>query len=191
MEVEEIKRFLERLRFKQPRPQDPRSLAVLAPYNRQRRELHNALENVRLPEGLQFRESLTMRPGQRGDRRAHTVDSFQGNQADVVIISLVRNNEYPPKISVEANASSKKPDPLGFLGDTERLNVVMSRAERLLVLVGSWTFFERQLEGVSIHADQSTYLWQWKNLLTKFQDFERQKKAVRVPYRDPAERGRF
>lgn len=183
-EAEEVKRFIERLRFKRT-PAKPQYLAVLSPYNRQRRKLDEALAGVRLPEGLHFRESLTARPGSRGDlRRAHTVDSFQGNQADIVIISLVRNNEFLPKTSLAQGETQRTPDPMGFLDDKQRLNVLLSRAERLLVLVGSWEFFERQVQGISLKMDPNTYLWHWKKLLTMFQEFEGLKKAVRIPYRD-------
>jgi serine/threonine protein kinase len=183
-ETEEIKRFIERLRFKRA-PTKPQYLAVLSPYNRQRRKLDDALAGVRLPEGLYFRESLAARPGSRGDlRRAHTVDSFQGNQADIVIISLVRNNEFLPKHSSAQGEPRRMPDPMGFLDDKQRLNVLLSRAERLLVLVGSWEFFERQVQGISLRMDPNTYLWHWKNLLTMFQEFEGLKKAVRIPYRE-------
>lgn len=34
---------------------------------------------------------------------------------------------------------------LGFLKFPERMNVLFSRAEQLLVLVGSWEFFKHQL----------------------------------------------
>jgi superfamily I DNA and/or RNA helicase len=88
--------------------------------------------------GLDFRQSLTRRGGQTGEAQyAHTVDSFQGNEADIVIISLVRNNHYAA------------PDGLGFLLDRERMNVLISRASRLLVLIGSWSFFERQVENMN------------------------------------------
>ncbi len=54
------------------------------------------------------------------DVKAATVDSFQGRQADVVVYSTVRTS-----------ASEWQ-----FVGDERRLNVALSRAKRLLVLVG-------------------------------------------------------
>jgi superfamily I DNA and/or RNA helicase len=53
-----------------------------------------------------------------------------------VFISLVRNNR------------KSKPEGLGFLRSKERLNVLISRPSRLLVLAGSWSFFEQQLHRV-------------------------------------------
>ncbi|MFG3398928.1 AAA domain-containing protein [Streptomyces parvus] len=66
-----------------------------------------------------------------------TVDSFQGNQAQVVVVSLVRNNAAEPG------------EGLGFLANPARLNVLVSRAESLLVLTGSWAFLRHQLAEVS------------------------------------------
>lgn len=50
-----------------------------------------------------------------------TVDAFQGRQCDIVIFSAVRSNYQRT---------------LGFLSDRRRLNVALSRARRLLVIVG-------------------------------------------------------
>lgn len=56
------------------------------------------------------------------------MDEFQGNQADIIVVSLVRNNH------------AKRGTGLGFLADGRRLNVLLSRAKRKLVLIGSWNF---------------------------------------------------
>jgi superfamily I DNA and/or RNA helicase len=64
-----------------------------------------------------------------------TVDSFQGGEADVVLVSLVRNNSH----ATPAKA-------LGFLRDNRRINVLLSRAKWRLVLVGSLSFYRNVLE---------------------------------------------
>ncbi len=51
----------------------------------------------------------------------NTIDSFQGQERDVVYISLVRSNE--------------KGD-IGFLSDIRRMNVAMTRAKKKLVVIG-------------------------------------------------------
>jgi len=71
-----------------------------------------------------------MKPLSPEEYLVNTVDSFQGNEAGVVVVSLVRNNRH------------RMPKAFGFLGEDERMNVLFSRAERLLVLVGSWDFFQ-------------------------------------------------
>ena len=51
----------------------------------------------------------------------NTIDSFQGQERDVVYISLVRSNEKGE---------------IGFLSDIRRMNVAMTRARKKLVVVG-------------------------------------------------------
>lgn len=51
----------------------------------------------------------------------NTVDSFQGQERDVIYISLVRSNEKSE---------------IGFLRDYRRMNVAMTRARKKLVIVG-------------------------------------------------------
>lgn len=62
--------------------------------------------------------------------RVGTVDAFQGKEFDVVILSLVRSNEYP------ARTEQEKYRKYGFLRVENRLCVAMSRQKRLLIVVG-------------------------------------------------------
>jgi superfamily I DNA and/or RNA helicase len=51
----------------------------------------------------------------------NTVDAFQGQERDVIAISLVRSNDKSE---------------VGFLGDIRRINVAMTRAKMKLILIG-------------------------------------------------------
>ncbi len=51
-----------------------------------------------------------------------TVDGFQGQERDVIVISLVRDN-------AEGN--------IGFLRDLRRMNVAITRARMKLIIVGN------------------------------------------------------
>ena len=162
--------LLDQLQFEEPRnPNRPLSLALLSPYSQQVSEL-SGMRN-RLPQGMKWQETIYTRGGVEQPvvcRPSHTVDSFQGNQASVVVVSLVRNNTKGP---IEG---------LGFLRDIKRMNVLMSRAECLLVLVGSWSFFKHQLSGFS---DQNAEHLTFKPLSTAFEVLERMfrdGRAVRV-----------
>lgn len=87
----------------QPAP----GIAIISPY----REQVNYIERQ-----LQSDPKLQVLP-----LRVHTIDGFQGQESDVVYISLVR-----------ANSKNE----IGFLRDYRRMNVAMTRARKLLVVVG-------------------------------------------------------
>jgi superfamily I DNA and/or RNA helicase len=123
-------------------PEGPlESVVVLTPYRRQVTLLRRALNSTpkprwaRAPDGTK-RTLADAVP-------VFTVDSFQGHQASTVIISLVRNNQE--KFTEKA---------LGFLRFFQRVNVMMSRAERLLIVVGSWDFLFAHLSQQSDEPDQ-------------------------------------
>ena len=60
--------------------------------------------------------------------RTGTVDKFQGMEMDVILVSMVRNTQH------------KNAD-IGFANDYRRLNVALSRARELLMLIGSTEMF--------------------------------------------------
>lgn len=68
--------------------------------------------------------------------RTGTVDKFQGMEMDVIVLSFVRNHQQP-----DGN--------IGFLKDYRRLNVALSRARELLMIVGSVDMFTKRAQGES------------------------------------------
>src|SRR5262249_15440012 len=105
------------------------SVAVLSPYQKQAERLVQEIGNSKkttLGHLASFASPVST------GALAGTVDSFQGSEADLVIVSLVRNNgEHGGRA-------------LGFLRDARRMNVLLSRARWQLVLVGSRRFFRAQ-----------------------------------------------
>lgn len=97
------------------------TLAVLSPYNEQVRRL-----KAHIDEDLTAFPNLIEFEGAVDQSICGTVDSFQGNQADVIVVSLVRNNHR-----------STLNGALGFLCDARRMNVLFSRARWKLIVVGS------------------------------------------------------
>jgi superfamily I DNA and/or RNA helicase len=79
-----------------------------------------------------------------------TVDGFQGREKEAVVISLVRSN---------ANGE------IGFLGDTRRMNVALTRARRKLIVIGDSAtiaghpFYHKLLEYFELHDAYRT-VWQ-------------------------------
>jgi hypothetical protein len=69
------------------------------------------------------RDQLSAWPGL--SIRIDTVDAFQGSEADICIYSVVRSNDRGE---------------MGFLKDWPRLNVALSRARSLLLIVGDHAF---------------------------------------------------
>ncbi len=81
----------------------------------------------------------------------NTIDGFQGQERDIVYLSLVRSN---PKAEI------------GFLSDYRRMNVAMTRARKLLVVVGDSAtigktpFYRAFLDYVEKHGKYQT-AWEY------------------------------
>ncbi len=105
----------------------PPSLAVLSPYWEQVNLLRRKLQRDR---DTTLAHLAAFAPAIEANEFCGTVDSFQGGEADLVFVSLVRNN---------AHATPAKA--LGFLRDNRRMNVLLSRAKWRLILIGSLSFF--------------------------------------------------
>ena len=67
--------------------------------------------------------------------RIGSVDSFQGKEFDIVILSTVRSNRFK---RIEENSLKV----FGFLTLANRLNVAFSRAQKLVITVGDQEMFE-------------------------------------------------
>ncbi len=81
----------------------------------------------------------------------HTIDSFQGQEKDIVYISLVRSNNNQQ---------------IGFLADIRRMNVAMTRARKKLIIigdsstVGQHSFYQGFIDFVS-SLDSYHSVWEW------------------------------
>lgn len=54
-----------------------------------------------------------------------SINAYQGREKDIIILSTVRSNSFKGKRSI------------GFLSDTRRLNVALTRAKYALIIVGN------------------------------------------------------
>ena len=86
---------------------EPPSIAIISPYREQ---------------ALHIEEELKEDPNvSKLDLSINTIDGFQGQEKDLVFISLVRSNTKGE---------------IGFLTDYRRMNVAMTRARKQLIIVG-------------------------------------------------------
>ncbi|MGY4198913.1 DEAD/DEAH box helicase [Bradyrhizobium sp. USDA 4520] len=116
----------------------PPSLAILSPYREQVKLIRSkiAQSGACLKNLEQFDAPFP------DDEYCGTVDSFQGDQADVVVISLVRNNHH-----------STPTKALGFLQDNRRTNVLLSRAKWMMIIVGCLDFYRNVVDFAQTQAD--------------------------------------
>ncbi|CAM3909719.1 AAA domain-containing protein [Mucilaginibacter galii] len=102
------------------------TIAVISPYKEQIRLLKEQLLN---------HPALSV----HGDKIAvNTIDSFQGQERDVVYISMTRSNNEGD---------------IGFLSDIRRMNVAMTRARKKLVVIGDSSTLGR----LAFYADFVAY----------------------------------
>jgi superfamily I DNA and/or RNA helicase len=80
------------------------------------------------------------------DCRISVVDRFQGMERNIIICSLVRSNKIAEsETSIEETFIYNKGDfSLGFAQSPNRLNVALSRAKRLLIIVGNSEHFSQK-----------------------------------------------
>ena len=95
----------------------PNRIAIITPYKEQAR---------RIRKELRTRLGVT-----ETDCQVSTVDSFQGQERDIVIFSCVRTQPVNPSASGSSTTAS-----IGFLQDTRRLNVALTRARLALYILG-------------------------------------------------------
>lgn len=143
------------------------SLAVLSPYSQQVRNLNEEISK-HLDGQLKHLDQFSMATA--NDAICHTVDSFQGSEADLIIVSLVRNNSH----SFPSSA-------LGFLADSRRMNVLLSRARWRLVVIGSLEFLRstEKLSKTPADRHRTQFL---SVLLDSIDQLQSEGKAQIVPY---------
>ncbi len=107
------------------RPLSIEDFMVVAPYNRQRRQIRKILENK-----LRIDSSTA-------DSIVGTVDKFQGGQAPIVLYSLTTSShDHVPKGRED------------FLFSPNRLNVAISRAQCMAFLVGSEALIDARANSI-------------------------------------------
>lgn len=127
------------------------SVGIISFYGAQISEIWRQLEKlgIAIRDGDEFRIIQKYRyaavQGRQVERvQIGTVDSFQGKEFDVVILSLTRSNSH--KASADEESLRQK---YGFLTLINRLCVAMSRQRRLLIVAGDERMAEQIPDGVA------------------------------------------
>ncbi|MGO1243441.1 MAG: AAA domain-containing protein [Sphingobacterium sp.] len=115
------------------------SIGVIAPYRRQAAFLKEIIT-----EDEQLRPFAAF-------IQINTIDSFQGQEKDVIYISLTRSNSGQQ---------------IGFLSDVRRMNVAMTRAKKKLIIIGDSSTigqhpFYQGLLSFAESTAQYRSIWEW------------------------------
>ncbi|WP_316813892.1 AAA domain-containing protein [Pedobacter heparinus] len=102
------------------------SIAIISPYKQQIQVLKELLDSH--PVLQEFAVKISV----------NTIDSFQGQERDIVYIGMTRSNNEGV---------------IGFLSDIRRMNVAMTRARKKLVIIGDSATLSR----LPFYADFITY----------------------------------
>lgn len=129
--LSELKKYIERIGGE--RILDERiDFGLISPYKAQVQYLRGKLKT-----------DASLRP-YRSLMSVNTVDGFQGQERDVIFISLVRANETGQ---------------IGFLSDLRRMNVAMTRARMKLVILGEAStlshhpFYKKLLQAIQVQNE--------------------------------------
>jgi hypothetical protein len=176
-EAELVLRLLTQItRTWQPGTDASKMLRVLSPYKAQtdriRRELRGRPEaRLGQDDDAEF------------DRVVQTIDSAQGAEADLVIVSLVRSGriEMPEPDARVAQWEKAINRYFGFLQSPERMNVMFSRARLQMIIVGDLSHFRKlsqladglaraQAKAPGTGRKDPKRIYFWRRLLEAFDD---------------------
>ncbi|PIC66319.1 DNA helicase [Sporosarcina sp. P21c] len=104
------------------KPEEKKSVGVISFYGEQVKRIDRLIQQEIRPKQLHCRTG--------------SVDKFQGMEMDIIILSFVRNH-------------GEKNGDIGFAKDYRRLNVALSRARELLIIVGSSEMFTVKTKNAS------------------------------------------
>lgn len=139
--VFEAQMVLKTVRYVAQQGYGTKHMVVLTPYLNQLRLIRNLLAREVDPVLSDLDSSDLIRAGLltraaaavgKSPLRISTIDNYQGEEADIVIVSLTRSNNDGD---------------IGFLSAKERLNVLLSRARNCLIMFGNMETFMHSKKG--------------------------------------------
>lgn len=112
-----IKRVLSQLKDEMIQKHTTYDIGIITPYKAQTEQLHKTLAVKKDFAGYEI--------------DIGTVDSFQGSDRDIIIYDCVRSSKLKQKAKID------------FIAEEKRLNVSLSRAKLLLIIVGDMDFLHQ------------------------------------------------
>jgi len=103
-------------------------IGIITPYRKQEEKLKKMMFALHKFEKLVYRGKVLTADDIK-KIKSGTVETFQGQERDVMIISVVRSNKV--------NLKHDKRFKLGFMDNYKRMNVAISRAKEMLIIVGN------------------------------------------------------
>ena len=121
----ELKEIINWARGNPPKTGAPWSVAILTPYGNQNFQLLQMVKRITKITNCDFRFDLRNMPESAPiDLVVSSTDKYQGQEADIVLISLVKTNGH------------------GFLDSWNRMNVALTRSKRKRVIFGNHNNFK-------------------------------------------------
>ncbi|KAA1478146.1 P-loop containing nucleoside triphosphate hydrolase protein [Dentipellis sp. KUC8613] len=107
VEAQQALQYCRTLLEDRERPVSPENIGIISPYKAQVRHIKAMLRSAKI-------EGVTV----------GSVEQFQGQERRIIILSTTRSN------------SNRKQKAFGFLNDPHRLNVALTRAQAMLIVIG-------------------------------------------------------
>lgn len=120
---EELRKFIEFARSNPKSDGEPWTIACLTYYRKQEEKLKNEVKKLLKSDRASSYQST--KDG-KIEVMIYTVDKFQGKEADLVFLSMIKSGQVG----------------LGFMDSPNRLNVALTRAKYQIVLVGDKEYFK-------------------------------------------------
>ena len=110
----------------------PYSIAIISPYSSQVRSMKNKMRSSHvISEDQKDRKTRLL------EIDVNTIDGFQGREKDIIIFSTVRSDITSNNYNNNHHHNHHGHGSIGFVSDERRLNVAITRAKRLLIIVGN------------------------------------------------------
>ena len=116
------------------------SIGIITPYRAQTNLLKDKLKDIKAEFKEIYVDKVETDKDLRNGFDIGTVDSFQGSDRDIIIYDCVRSSKAKNSKEDREKRSGGKID---FIADEKRLNVSLSRAKKLLIIVGDMEFLYR------------------------------------------------